>query len=95
MLSNSTKVIVLSLNSKHIEEIDNVVPDDLPLFRGTMKVHEVCWTINAPDILQMRRLSCITCSADEECKHYGLGKIQFPATADFHMSNCDRLHYED
>ncbi|CAH1993629.1 unnamed protein product [Acanthoscelides obtectus] len=43
----------------------------------------------------MRRLSCITCDADEGCEHYGFGKIQCSATADFHVSSCGRLHHED
>nr|CAI5859503.1 unnamed protein product [Callosobruchus analis] len=56
-LRDSTKVVVLCVNSKHIEEIDRIIPHDLRAFRGTMQVHEVCWTIEAPNILKMRQLS--------------------------------------
>nr|CAI5851823.1 unnamed protein product [Callosobruchus analis] len=76
-LRDSTKVVVLCVDSKHIEEVDRIIPHDLRAFRGTMKVHEVCWTIEAPNILKMRQLSCRLCGEHQDCEHYDCREITY------------------
>nr|CAI5819089.1 unnamed protein product [Callosobruchus analis] len=92
---DSTKVVVLCVDSKHIEEIDRIVPHDLRAFRGTMKVHEVCWTIETPNILKMRQLSCRLCGEHQDCEHYSLGEIKLLSNEDCREITYDRLRYTD
>nr|CAH7736447.1 unnamed protein product [Callosobruchus chinensis] len=94
-LRDSTKVVVLFIDSKHIEEIDSIIPNDVQTFRGTMKVHEVCWTIEPPNILKMRQLSCRLCGKHQDCEHFGLGEIKLLSNEDFHEITSDRLRYTD
>lgn len=79
VLRDSTKVKILPIDSAKIKEIDDILPDNLSVFQGTMKIHEVCWSSNYRTLLRVRQLSCITCSEDMDCEHYGLGKIKLPS----------------
>lgn len=45
----------------------------LPTFKGTMKVHQICWIASNPRILELRSLSCFECNSD--CVHYKLGHV--------------------
>nr|CAI5864169.1 unnamed protein product [Callosobruchus analis] len=94
-LRDSTKVVVLCVDSKHIEEINRIIPHDLRAFRGTMKVHEVCWTIEAPSILKMRQLSCRLCGEHQDCEHYGLGEIKLLSNEDVYLSSDESDDTDD
>ncbi|KAF2892484.1 hypothetical protein ILUMI_13703 [Ignelater luminosus] len=70
-------------------KFDNTLPASLKPFKGTMKVHQVCWADKTPKSLSIRRLSCGECSFDKECKHYGLGNFEIL------RNSVEKLNYSD
>lgn len=45
-------------------------------FKGTLKIHQLSWSVKSPLVLQVKRLSCLICAAHIRCPHYGIGEIQ-------------------
>lgn len=84
-LRDSTKVKIIPIDSARIEEIDCILPQTLSAFKGTMKIHEVCWSKNCRTLLRARQLSCIDCREDQDCGHYGLGNIQLQVVEGEHI----------
>ena len=74
-LRRSTKDIH-RIDSEDIEELYKQLPNNIQTFRGTLKVHEITWSKNNKVIFQVRRLSCIECTAEQICNHYGIGNIK-------------------
>lgn len=74
-LKDSNKVKIIALDSEELEKVDEIVPDNLLVFKGTMKIHEVCWSRKDKTVIQARHLSCLECDVDKDCHHYGLGHI--------------------
>nr|CAI5846420.1 unnamed protein product [Callosobruchus analis] len=59
-----------------------------------MKVHEVCWTTEAPNILKMRQLSCRLYGKHQDCEHYGLAEIKILSNEDqsYKFSKCKKTY---
>lgn len=78
VLSANTKAILL------LKVIDPSIEDECTwlqtqqqnnfLVKGCMKVHQVCFGIEAANIM-FRTLSCLECNVDEICKHYHLTRL--------------------
>ena len=79
--------IILTLMEAHcpnikIVEVDdiaiekwNVVPDNVQTFIGTMKIHQLTWSVEHKHTINARRLSCTTCSVSSQCTHFHIGQI--------------------
>lgn len=65
-----------------IYEKDLLIPNDLPSFKGTMKVHQAMWNANNKNLLALRKLSCAldSCATSSvQCihgKHIGYYHVQ-------------------
>ncbi|KAJ8868252.1 hypothetical protein PR048_029768, partial [Dryococelus australis] len=68
--STGTEILVLHPTIIHI--VQAKLPNIIPSFKGTMQTHQVTWSKQKPYVLQVRRLSCLTCFPDDNCHHYGL-----------------------
>ena len=60
---------------EQIMNYDKLIPFKLKPFKGTMQVHQLCWNMNKPNCVALRRLSCSNCSFETNCSHYGLGNF--------------------
>lgn len=67
----------IPINAIRIEEIDALIPKDLPLFKGTMMVREFTWSQRNDKTVEFRKLSCTSCAPGRQCGHYGLGLINY------------------
>lgn len=76
--TNCTGINVYKIDGADIAKLDVHLPEDLPVFKGTLKVHEINWSQEKSGILQVRRLSCNECPAGVKCSHYGIGEIDCP-----------------
>lgn len=72
---HSTGITILVLDPTTIPIVQAKLPNFIPPFKGTMQSHQVTWSKQKPNVLQVRRLSCLTCLPGENCHHYGLGSI--------------------
>lgn len=46
---------------------------NLKTIKNTMRcVHQIHWHIGEPNVIYLRRLSCLSCQKD--CQHFGIGK---------------------
>lgn len=75
VLQNCKGIEVIKVDETHVEYIESKIKNrNITPFRGTIKVHQVTWSHRKPwMMLQFRRLSCIKCSQENTCIHYGLG----------------------
>lgn len=73
-LSSKSNVKIFSVTLKRIEDMDTLLPPDIPGFKGTMQTHQVTWSHENSNLLQCRRLSCFSCAPNEKCIHYNLGR---------------------
>lgn len=58
----------------------------VPAFKGTLKTHEITWSKKKIDVIQVRSLTCISCSPGEKCQHYNIGQMNIRNT------NCILLY---
>lgn len=72
---NCPSVSLFIIESSCISEIEKLIPQQIPCFKGTMKAHQITWSKNKPSVLSVRRLSCEECLPEEKCSHYDLGRI--------------------
>lgn len=82
-------VKILPFDENVLQEIDKTKPTNMQAFKGTTQIHQLTWNNKTPQYLFARRLTCISCETDQECPHYGLGKITLidHATATCILSN--------
>ncbi|CAH1119454.1 unnamed protein product [Phaedon cochleariae] len=66
------------VSEEQIDNLNQIVPNNLKPFKGTMQVHQLCWSIENPNCLRLRRLSCPDCSFQMNCEHYELGQFTIP-----------------
>lgn len=76
LMNKDSKINIRVIEPKEIKSIDKILEEKkLIPFVGTLKIHQLAWK-KEEDYLQARALTCSTCSANEVCKHYHLGKIK-------------------
>lgn len=74
---NCRGIETYKIDESKFSEVDQVLNESATRpFKGTLKIHQVLWNIQNPNIIHARRLSCLNCTAHEDCSHYELGKIQ-------------------
>lgn len=64
---------IVPIDEADIVAFDSKLPKILPVFKGTMKVHEAVWSKTEPRMIRFRQLTCKDCSANNVCMHYSLG----------------------
>lgn len=58
------------------KEIDKINFEEvIPTFAGTLKTHQINWCEDSAHVINIRRLTCCECKADQNCLHYGIGQI--------------------
>ncbi|KAL0859620.1 hypothetical protein ABMA27_010747 [Loxostege sticticalis] len=84
---NCKGIMVMPIDDSVVSDIQNIADAiTVPPFKGTFKIHQITWTTREPNILHVRRLSCIVCAADTKCPHFEMGlitvqTIQLPGTS--------------
>lgn len=77
-LKRKVKNIHISqVDLKTIEEIDSLLPDKIPNFVGTRKVHQCSWKKENASVIHFNFLSCASCSPGNICSHYFQGSLNF------------------
>ena len=71
-------VEIFEINTSNIDEIQNLLPENIITFKGTLKIHEITWSAETIHLIHARRLSCMECEANQICNHYSIGQIQVP-----------------
>ena len=76
---NKTKINVhcSQVFSNDIAEIEKYSDSNLPVFIGTMKVHQWIWNKQLLNKINFNELSCYTCDLSIPCTHYHLGSIDY------------------
>ncbi|KAJ2937201.1 hypothetical protein O0L34_g19113 [Tuta absoluta] len=57
-----------------------------------MRVHQIYWDMSAPDTMDLRRLSCLSCQG--HCQHFGIGSHKYDSTPT-HADICDPTGHQD
>lgn len=70
-----TNISIFEVDENKIKDIEIHLPKNIHTFKGTLKIHEITWSSEKKEVIQARRLSCQQCSANQSCKHYGIGQI--------------------
>jgi hypothetical protein len=73
---NCPGITILKVDESDFPLYEQSIPQDLKTFKGTLQVHEVCWSklgLQATAKLEARRLSCPKCQT--ACKHYAIGRF--------------------
>ncbi|CAH0555183.1 unnamed protein product [Brassicogethes aeneus] len=73
---NIKKVTVNSVSKESIEADDDLLPNNVLRFKGTMQTHQVIWNSDQSNILQFRRLSCFDCCGTIACDKYNIGSLK-------------------
>lgn len=73
---NCKGILVIPIDDMHVPDIQTIA-DTITVrpFKGTLKIHQISWSILKPSILHVRRLSCVECAADSKCIHFEIGQI--------------------
>lgn len=80
---NCKGIMIIPVDESQISEIQSIADTSIVRpFKGTFKIHQITWHANEPNTLHVRRLSCIECSADTKCPHFGIGQIQVQCLSD-------------
>ncbi|XP_047991938.1 uncharacterized protein LOC125230721 [Leguminivora glycinivorella] len=91
---NIKNINIIRIDDEFVDEIQQLAAAcKLRPFRGTFQIHQIAWSKIKPDLLQARRLSCITCPAYVECPHYKLGQIIMPSVTSLRTQST-RAHSE-
>lgn len=69
-----TGVHMFYVSEAEIDELDKVSVV-VPLFKGTLKSHEISWSKDGGQLINIRRLTCTLCLAEQNCHHYGIGQM--------------------
>lgn len=73
VLKTNTRNIVLQIiYQEDIDRVSKQIPQSLPTFYGTMKVHQVIFQSSSPGLLRMKSLSCFNCL---DCDDYLIGEF--------------------
>lgn len=64
------------IENEEIQKMDSLITTPIPAFKGTLSIHQLTWNKEEPSIIQVRRLSCLTCNTLNECEHFGIGQIK-------------------
>jgi len=72
----SLKVHIFKVDQTDIEVVDCYVPKKLKSIPNTMKLHQLVWRSRAPATLELRGLSCTSCT-DQLCKHFAMNPATF------------------
>lgn len=73
---NCHSIEVVDVGDEDVQSIERIFEaNQIKPFKGTMKVHQITWSNNEPNILHARRLSCGNCLPSEICTHFELGQI--------------------
>ncbi|CAI6359153.1 unnamed protein product [Macrosiphum euphorbiae] len=67
---NVRKVQIILVYEHDIQSMKDILPSEIPSFKGTFKVHEVVFIKEFPNKLVMRKLSCFDCY---DCEKFSLG----------------------
>ena len=67
------------ITKQDVEAIECVLPLTLPTFVGTMKVYQVIYSAESPDMLVMKSLSCLQCM---DCEKFQIGTISYKDNED-------------
>lgn len=79
-LKNNVRNVEISVvDAQEIESMKKILPQTIPSFHGTMKVHQVVFIKDQPHQLAMRKLSCFDCF---NCQHHFLGNHLVPPLTD-------------
>ncbi|GBM46248.1 hypothetical protein AVEN_224814-1 [Araneus ventricosus] len=82
VLIDQLKINCKGVNIFHVAsaEIDGCdkIEVTLPSFTVILKAHEISWT-KEENLIQVRRLTCTVCLADQQCHHYTIGQILIKA----------------
>jgi len=73
---NCKGIQAYKINEEFISDVESILNlSTTRPFKGMLGIHQVTWSINNPLVLQVRRLSCLICTADMHCCHFGIGQI--------------------
>lgn len=99
---NCKGIEVYKIDESKIPNIDQSLNESATRpFKGTLKIHQVTWNIQDPNVIHARRLSCLDCAAHEICSHFEIGQIQIQhkvpnsprnsVLSDSHISNLSAI----
>ncbi|GBL78900.1 hypothetical protein AVEN_48877-1 [Araneus ventricosus] len=74
---NCKGVNIFCVASAEIDDCDKIEVT-LPSFADILRAHEISWT-KEENLIQIRRLTCTLCLADQHCHHYTIGQILIKA----------------
>lgn len=70
--TNCPSINIIPIGDENISSIEYVlIASSIKPFKGTMKLHQIAWAKQTPNIFQARRLSCLDCHANVTCTHLG------------------------
>lgn len=72
------KIIILPIEEKDILEEQQIMGQHLSTvqtLKGTMKVHQACWSRDKERSMMFRSLSCYSCEPDNKCTHYHVAQL--------------------
>lgn len=69
---NTTNVIISTVTTKEIEEINKLLHRKISSVPGITKVHQMTWDSRITQKIFLRKLTCLTCAPGERCLHYSL-----------------------
>jgi len=67
-------VMIKIIDESSICVIENLIPQKLTPFAGTLQVHQLKWTKEKKDSVFFNSLSCFACDASDTCCHYNMDK---------------------
>ncbi|CAG5032732.1 unnamed protein product [Parnassius apollo] len=69
---NTTNVIISTVTTKQIEELNKLLQRKINSVPGITKVHQMTWDSHMAQKIFLRKLTCLTCASGERCLHYSL-----------------------
>ena len=73
--SKNSAINMFLVTESDIKLVNNLIPDDLSAIDKTMSVHQICWTKEISNQLNVRYLSCSKCIFKNYCCHLNLKKV--------------------
>lgn len=89
---NCKGIKMFQVSEKEIDEIN--FEEVIPTFAGTLKTHQISCCEDSANVINIRRLTCCECQADQNCLHYGIGQIFLRDNDDLPLKK-KRFRYED
>ncbi|XP_047522360.1 uncharacterized protein LOC125061169 [Pieris napi] len=76
---NCKGIEIYGIGDPNVQDIQEMVAKNkMNAYKGTFKIHQLSWNRSEPNILHVRRLSCLSCATNAVCPHFEMGQIKVP-----------------